>query len=222
MAFSGVATSRALEVTHLALAIALALRSSITQSLANTRKQWPTYLTSGSCTSRHSTFALVPTLILFTFALDPRRLRLRRGRRLPELGVRRALGRRRLGGALGGLGSYISKFHISYISYKKTTILLREPPIGQPSERLPSHRDAAFHDLSRAAAHPPTPQAPAEPPSHRAPRPTSATRPTGRRTRPARPVPQLSVRPRRRGARPRSRGPARAQRVSQEQCRTLA
>ena len=34
---------------------------------ANTRKQWPTYLTSGSCTSRHSTFALVPTLTLLTF-----------------------------------------------------------------------------------------------------------------------------------------------------------
>ena len=53
----------------MALAIALALRSSITQSLANTRKQWPTYLTSGSCTSRHSTIALLATLTLFTFAL---------------------------------------------------------------------------------------------------------------------------------------------------------
>ena len=53
---------------HWQLAIAH-LHSSITQSLANTRKQWPTYLTSGSCTSRHSTIALLATLTLFTFAL---------------------------------------------------------------------------------------------------------------------------------------------------------
>jgi len=68
MAFSGWATS-SLSRLHLALAIALALRSSITQSLVNTRKQWPTYLTSGSCTSRHSTIALLMTLTLFTFAM---------------------------------------------------------------------------------------------------------------------------------------------------------
>ena len=110
MAFSDWATSREpLEALHWHLAIALALYSSITQVHVNTRKQWPTYLTSGSCTSRHSTIALLMTLTLFTFAMfaapDPRRLWLRRGRRLPELGVRRALGRRRLGGALGGLES---------------------------------------------------------------------------------------------------------------------
>ena len=52
---------------HWHLAIALASYSSITQVHVNTRKQWPTYLTSGSCTSRHSTIALVPTLTLLTF-----------------------------------------------------------------------------------------------------------------------------------------------------------
>ena len=62
MAFSGWATSSLSRSLHLALAIALALRSSITQSLVNTRKQWPTYLTSGSCTSRRSTIALLATL----------------------------------------------------------------------------------------------------------------------------------------------------------------
>ena len=52
---------------HWHLAIALALYSSITQVRVNTRKQWPTYLTSGSCTSRHSTIALLATLTLLTF-----------------------------------------------------------------------------------------------------------------------------------------------------------